>query len=284
MSENIIPIVKPVEIQATPPITRGPAIAATQPVRFQLPTYDVTLPSQGYFYDTSSPLSSGVVKIRELTVRDEDTLNNSKLIKNGTVLDTLLKNVIVEPVNCLDQMLNGDKNAVFFAIRKVAYGDVYKTKISCPHCREENNISIDLSKLINAEFDFSKYKKGVNSVEYVLPSSGKHVVFKLMTHEDETKILHEIKELEKFSKTESPVISTRLKYIILSVDGNTQKSFIKNFIDNELSSKDSLQLRNVIKESMPDIDNRFNFTCEHCSHEERIDVPLTISFMWPNVS
>ena len=57
---------------------------------------------------------------------------------------------------------------------------------------------------------------------------------------------------------------------------------IQKFVENELTSRDSLELRKLVKERTPDIDLNFNFKCEHCNHEERIGVPLTVQFFWPD--
>ena len=38
-------------------------------------------------------------------------------------------------------------------------------------------------------------------------------------------------------------VTSRLKHLILSVDGNSDKGYIHNFVDNELLAVDSLNLR-----------------------------------------
>ena len=52
-------------------------------------------------------------------------------------------------------------------------------------------------------------------------------------------------------------------------------------MDNELLSRDSMALRSDIKNNTPDIDLTYNFVCDNCSHEERLDVPMTVQFFWP---
>ena len=60
------------------------------------------------------------------------------------------------------------------------------------------------------------------------------------------------------------------------------KTEVKKFVENELTSKDSFELRKLIKERTPDIDLNFDFKCEQCNHDERIGVPLTVQFFWPD--
>lgn len=293
MSDQIIPIVRPA--QSTQP-TLQQALASGVPVpqvvqnvinsqnkpAFKVNTVVVELPSKGWFYAEGSPLSSGKITIKEMTAKEEDILSNQKFVKNGTVLTELIKSLIVDPVNCIDDILIGDKNAIFFAARITAYGKDYKTKLSCPKCGEESEVVIDLSTLKNKEYDFSKYPKGINEFTYVLPNSGRKLTYRLLTHKDETAIDNELKSLERFSKNSSSSVTTRLKYIITSVDGNGDKGFIKTFVDSELTSKDSLEFRTVVKNTMPDFDSDFGFVCSSCDHSEKIATPLQINFFWPS--
>ena len=59
------------------------------------PTEVIDLPSEGFFYDSNNPLSSGRLEMREMTAKEEDILTNQNLIKKGIVLDTLINELIV---------------------------------------------------------------------------------------------------------------------------------------------------------------------------------------------
>ena len=271
MDNNIIPINKQVQ----------PAVAAQPEQTFDFPVEYIDLPSEGHFYPSSSPLSSGRIQLKYMTAREEDILTNQNLIKKGVVLDELLKAVIVTPNVKLEDLLIGDKNAIFVAARRLAYGDKYPAKITCPKCGEENSIEINLADLKFKNFDFSKYTRGENSFSFTLPVSGKTVVYKLLTHKDESDIDAELKALAKISKTNTPEMTTRLKYSIVSVDGNTDRGNIKKFVDNMLA-KDSMALRKYIRENTPDLDMNFEFTCSACGHNERMALPLGVDFFWPS--
>ena len=107
-----------------------------------IPTETVDLPSQGYFYPANHPLSNGKIEIYQVTARHEDILSNTNLLKKGTVLDEFLKALIATPNTSINDLLIGDKNALFIAARKSAYGENYTTKIKCPECSVESNIEI----------------------------------------------------------------------------------------------------------------------------------------------
>lgn len=275
MAEETIPITK---TAATKSVTN---VQQTEQKTHEFPTEFIDLPSEGHFYPSTSPLSSGRIEIKYMTAREEDILTSQNLIKKGIVLDELLRSVIVTPDVKLDDLLVGDKNAIFVATRRLAYGDKYPVKITCPKCGEENSIDVDLSELKPKEFDFSKYTKGENVFTFELPVSKKTISYRLLTHKDEQDIDSELKGIAKITKGNSPEMTTRLKYMIVAIDGNNDRSGVKKFVDNMLA-KDSMALRKMVRENSPDLDMMFNFKCGSCGHEERMAMPLGVDFFWPS--
>ena len=93
--------------------------------KFKIPTETVELPSKGLLYPKDSPLAKGEIEMKYMTAKEEDILTNQNFIRNGTVIDKLLKSLIVsEGVNYSD-LLVGDKNAIMIAARILAYGPNY---------------------------------------------------------------------------------------------------------------------------------------------------------------
>ena len=45
--------------------------------------------------------------------------------------------------------------------------------------------------------------------------------------------------------------------------------------------QDSMALRSYVREITPELDMTFNFNCPNCSNGERMDVPMTVQFFWP---
>jgi hypothetical protein len=263
-------------------IDNAQATAPAAPVQHDFPTEVIELPSEGHFYDPSSPLSNGKLELKYMTAKEEDILTSQNLIKKGVVLDKLLESLIVTPGVTPDDILVGDRNAVFVAARILAYGSKYEAKVVCPKCGEENDVSIELTKLTNKEFDFSGFTKGVNEFEFELPISRKVVRYKLLKGKDEKNIEEELKALSKLNKNgPSHEVTTRLKHVIVSVDGDDKRGIVNAFVDN-MPSQDARELRKHIKEHSPDFDMTFDFTCEHCDHEGRIQMPMGINFFWPD--
>ena len=232
-------------------------------------------------------MSSGFVDIFQVTAKHEDILSNANLLRKGTVLDEFLKALIATPCVSINDLLIGDKNAIFIAARTSAYGEIYTTNIKCPNpeCGVESDVDIDLSLLVAKNVLFTGVR-GENKISFVLPNSQRTVVIALLTHKDETDIDLELKALAKIggANATSPEITTRLKFTIKSVDGDVEKSTVKNFVDTKLTARDSLALRKFVKENTPDMDMSFQFVCPECGHTEKMTVPLGANFFWPNIS
>lgn len=277
-NDQIIPIVRPQQEKI-----QIPDVVKSQINKInKIPTEAIELPSKGHFYTEDNPLSSGKITIKHLTAKEEDILSNQSLIKKGTVLTEMLKSIIIDPYGCLDNLTIGDKNCLFFYSRIYSYGNEYISKVRCPACQKDQDVNIDLSTIKPKEYDFSKYPKGVNRFNYELPISKKVLTYKLLTSRDEDLIESELRSIEKISNKSVPDMTTRLKYMIVAVDNNEDKNVIKQFVDTELLSNDSLSFRRKFKETMPDVDTNYNFVCSKCDHEERLPIQISINFFWPS--
>jgi len=275
MSDEVIPLRRPGGMN--PPVST-PTKEVTK-----YPTEMVPLPTKGKLYPKGHPLSSGVIELKQMTAKEEDILANQELIRKGTVLDKLIESLLVDKAVQVAEIFAQDKNAILIAVRRLAYGDEYPVSIKCPNCLEENKVKINLSEIGNKEVNLDNVVEGVNEFSYELPHSKKKLTFKLLNQVDELSIEQELKNLKKINKESNNDLTTRLKYVITSVDGNADKAIIRKFIEQDFLSKDSLALRKHMKEVIPNIDLTFDFTCERCDHERRIDIPLGASFLWPDI-
>ena len=242
---------------------------------YKFPTEIVELPSKGYFYYDGHPLSSGKVEVKYMTAKEEDILTSQNLIQQGTVIDKLLESLIVDKSIKLEDLLIGDKNAIMVAARILGYGKNYEFTYD----GEEHKV--DLSTLNPIDLDFSKFTKGKNEFNFKLPNSEREIVFKLLTQKDENEVDSELVARKKLNKHQSTELTTRMKKMILSVDGNSDRTFINNFIDNEFLSIDSLAFRQYLAEITPDVD--MNTTVVNSAGEEiEVTIPVTLRFFWPS--
>jgi hypothetical protein len=161
------------------------------------------------------------------------------------------------------------------ASRILAYGPEYECEVTNP------NTNIRISHTFNlAECPYKKIADHIdttiNEFELELPISKVNVKFKLLTGKDEKSIEEELKALRKIGQTAE--ITTRLKRVIIAVNGDTTYTAISAFVDNMLS-KDSLYLREYIREISPDIVLKQEVELE--GDTVSLDIPMTVNFFWP---
>jgi hypothetical protein len=239
--------------------------------KFNVPTEIVELPSKGLLYPKDSLLSSGKIEMRYMTAADEDILTNQSYIQKGTVIDKLMKALIVSDIDYND-LISGDRNAVMIAARVLGYGKDY----TFTYNNEE--YTIDLSKLENKIVDESKFVLGINEFDFTLPATETKITFKFLNNHDEKKITQELEGLKKINKNAVPEASTRLKYIITSVEGERDIKTIREFVDRQLLARDSRALREYVKKLQPDVDVSFYPD----GQEQSVDIPFGLSFFWPD--
>jgi len=238
---------------------------------FKFPTEEVDLPSKGLLYPKDNPLSSGKVEIKYMTAKEEDILTNQSYIQKGTVLDKLLESVVINKSIKLKDLLIGDKNALLIATRILGYGKKYNVIF------KGETIDIDLTELENKPFDSSLLIEGKNELAYTLPHSNTKITYKLLNGHDNDKIDSELKGLQKIQKDNVPELTTRLKHIITSVNGDEDSKSIREFVDGYMLARDSRAFREYLKNNQPDVDMSIIL-----DSGEEVEVPLGLNFFWPD--
>ena len=138
--------------------------------------------------------------------------------------------------------------------------------------------TIDLSQLENKEFDESQITQGLNEFQFTLPHTQTPITYKILTGKDEKKLEKEIEGIKRIKKDSNPSLSTRLKYIITSVNGETGSKEVREFVDNFLLAIDSKTLRKHLRDTQPDVDLRYID-----EDGKEVAIPIGISFFWPEL-
>jgi hypothetical protein len=211
-----------------------------------------------------------------MTTREEDILMSENLIKKGVVIDKLLDSLIVTKGVKQQDLVLGDKNAVLVAARILAYGPEYTAEVTNPKNQEETvNHTFDLSqcpfKELSKDVDYTD-----NSFNYTTDIGKNKIKFKLLTGVEEALIEKDLKQSAKYGY--STDITTRLRYTITEVDGDSKPETITEFTQN-LLARDSMALRNYIQEISPDID--LTSEIEIGGETVSVSIPLTVTFFWP---
>jgi len=239
---------------------------------FKMPTEIVELPSKGLIYPEDNPLSSGKVEMKYMTAKEEDILTNQSYIQKGIVLDKLVESLIVSNINYND-LIVGDKNAILVAARVLGYGADYSFTYGGVE------YDVDLSTLENKEFDIDQAgTKGENEFKFSTPAGKVDITFKILTHKDESDINKELEGYKKINPNNVPEVSTRMKYMVTSVNGDTNKNTIRDFVDNHLLARDARALRKYISEIQPDVNMMFT-----TNSGQEVAIPIDLNFFWPDL-
>jgi hypothetical protein len=242
----------------------------------QFPAEEVTLPSKGLLYPKDSPLRKGVIEMKYMTAREEDILTNPNLIENGTVIDKLLQSLIITPID-YNTLLTGDKDAILVAARVLGYGNEYTFEY------KGEEITIDLNEIKDKPLDESLIIEGKNEFSFVLPVSKKDITFKFLTHGDERAIEKELKGLKKVNKNAFNDLTTRMKHMITSVDGDYEKKTIREFVDSQFLARDAREFRKYLRKIQPSVDLSYDYEDQR-GNITTIDIPVGIKFFWPDAT
>ena len=162
------------------------------------------------------------------------------------------------------------------AARILAYGPEYACEVTNPNTGEQLTHTFNI-----ADCPFIKLPDGIdgNNFDFELPVSKQKITFKLLTGKDERMINEELDKIRKLGTQVIPELTTRLRYLITSVDGNNEQPTINSFVENMLS-KDSLSFRQEITKVTPDIDLSQEIDIE--GESVKVDIPMTVNFFWPD--
>jgi hypothetical protein len=206
-----------------------------------------------------------------MTAKEEDILSNQSFIKKGTVLEKLLQSVIIDKDIKIDDLIVGDKNALLIATRILGYGKDYEITV------KGEDYTLDMSTLENKEFDESKFEAGKNEFTFTTPSTGTVLTYNLSTGKLEKQIERELAGLKKINKENSTELTTRLKYLITSVDGSEEKKEIRDFVDNRFLARDSRAFRDYVAKEQPDVNLSYIL-----DNGEEVTIPIGLNFFWPD--
>ena len=249
---------------------------------FKVPTDFVQLPSGGKVYPVSSTLHNlKEVELRHLTAADEDILTSRSLLRSGKAIDSVISACLANKNINVEELLSGDKNAIVTFLRVSGYGSDYEVEMDCPSCGETSNHTFDLSNLQMKNLEIEPAVAGDNRFTFQLPQTQINVEFRFLNSLQDKEIADAQDKMKK--RTQSPIdrnITTRLKNVIIAIEGNSDQGYINQFVDN-MNVRDSRALRKYMEDHTPDLDMEQEFECVHCGHRGEVEIPITVGFFWP---
>lgn len=206
----------------------------------KFPANIVKFPSAGKVYPESSALRKGEIEMRHMTAYDEDILTNSTYINNGVVFNKLLESLIVTPGVHVDDLIYADKESLIVSARILGYGNEYKVSVT----DKDNNpiaATIDLTKLNFKTYDVETDENGCFTYE---TKKGDIIKYRILS------------ESEMLSIDKDRQVSDYLFKSIYSVNNETSKNTIQDFLKYELVAHESKKLRETIFENNPGIEQQ----------------------------
>jgi len=249
----------------------------------EVPVENVPLPSRGVIYSPESALyGKQTLEIRAMTARDEDILMSKAYIKNGTVIQELIKSCLIDKTIDVNEMIAGDRNALMIALRITGYGADYAVECDCPKCNKSSEQHFNLSELGIKRLAIDPIAEGSNQFEIQLPVCKKLVRVKFSNGYDEKEMSTIQERKKKIGIQQDSTITDKLQNAIVSVQGISDKNKISLFV-KDMPARDSLALRKFLDNNEPGIDMSVNMKCQHCFEESEIKLPIGLSFFWPEL-
>ena len=210
-------------------------------------------------------------------------LTSSNLISNGQVYSKLLESIILTkteaglPVKA-DDLLIGDVDAILIATRTLAYGKNYQATFICQSCQAPNTIPCDLSMLEARDFDLDTVNSD-GTFDYKF-NDDITLTLKLMTRRDDREIRDQLNSLEKHGMARTEV-TTRLKKIIVSVNGDKTDKTKNDFVSN-MRIQDSRKFREEYAKIAPGLNFDISYVCQSCQSDNGGRIVIGPNFFWPD--
>ena len=207
---------------------------------FTLPHDVVQLPSQGVFYKNKKK----AIKVGYLTASDENILMGGA----ADLTMTLLRAKIYEPDVKVEDLLEGDVEAILIFLRNTGFGPEITLNLTDPVTKKPFSPTVVLDQLsvINGQKPDED-----GSFKVLLPKSQSTIKLKPLSY-------GEIMEIGKMADSYPqgrvvPRITWRMQKEIIEIDGSTDKAMIAKFVES-MPIADSKFIRNFMNENEPRLD------------------------------
>ena len=205
-----------------------------------LPHDVVPLPSGGVFYKNKRKS----VKVGYLTASDENIL----LAGTGDLTMNLLRAKIYEPDLRVEDLLEGDVEAIMVFLRNTAFGPEMNLNLTDPTTKKQFQTSVVLDELniINGELPS---EDGTFTLK--LPKSQNTIKIKPITYGEIAEISRMVDQYPQGRV--APRVTWRLQKEIVEVDGSSDKGEIAKFIE-QMPIMDSKFIRSFMDKNEPKLD------------------------------
>jgi hypothetical protein len=209
---------------------------------FSLPHDVVPLPSQGVFYKNKKKS----VKVGYLTANDENIL----LAGGDDMTQNLLRSKIYEPDMRIEDMLEGDVEAILIFLRNTAFGPEMELTLNDPATKKPFQTKVMLDELNILQ---GQQPGEDGTFMATLPKSQTTVKLKPLSYGE---ILENQKIINSYPQGRTaPRATLRLQKEIVEANGTTDKGEIAKLIE-QMPIADSKFIRQFMDDNEPRLDMR----------------------------
>ena len=207
---------------------------------FTLPHDVVQLPSQGVFYKNKKK----AIKVGYLTASDENILMGGA----NDLTMSLLRAKIYEPDIKVEDLIEGDVEAILIFLRNTAFGPEMTLNVTDPTTKKQFQTTVMLDEL---SIISNQKPNEDGTFTIMLPKSQSTIKVKPLSY-------GEIQDINRMASTYPqgrvvPRVTWRMEKEILEIDGSRDKSQIAKFIES-MPIADSKFIRNFMNENEPRLD------------------------------
>jgi hypothetical protein len=209
---------------------------------FSLPHDVVPLPSQGIFYKNKKKS----IKVGYLTANDENIL----LAGGDDMTQNLLRSKIYEPDLRIEEMIEGDVEAILIFLRNTAFGPEMELTLTDPETKKpfQTKVMLDQLSIMQGQLPGED-----GTFITTLPKSQTTVKLKPLTYGE---ILENQRIINSYPQGRvAPRATLRLQKEIIEANGTTDKGEIAKLID-QMPIADSKHIRQFMDDNEPRLDMR----------------------------
>lgn len=201
--------------------------------------------------------SGETAKIRPITFEEEKQMVT--LAKKGEDPSMLLIDRCVSDINP-SKVLLIDKIYILFKLRELSFGSVYKFRISCPSCREQQIMNVDINNM-----PVMSMEDNSEIIEIELPMCKKTVSVRRASLKDEKMVSDTLRLMENLWR-------------FVPVFGGNDDPMVIQAVLSKLPAGDVNRIISVILCEGYGLSTQIMVRCSNCGTESEMDLPLDKNF------
>ena len=234
--------------------------------------HEFNIPTKGYLYSDADDedIKRGVVRLRPMTLKDEEILSNQTYIKNGSVFRRVLDSCMLNNFEAKN-FTPYDVYYLIYVLREITYGQDYEFEIPCIGENCDKKIKYEM-KMSEVEFDeLEEREEPIKTVK--LPVSKYTVTIKYQTVGDE----ENARKIETDCGEQARILSVRAVEVLDEKNEPINPKEWPDFFE-AIPGKDRAAITDLFKK----VDNlktpTIKIVCPKCGEEWETEIPFNREF------